>query len=309
MTDTWGIPGPLFAGLYLGLLLVPAAYAAVRTRLLLRGRAGGAPERAEELALLTGGRTRAGEFVVARLLEHQIIRMDGTGRVHRVRGSASDDLGRAALVRISKTGTAVSTVCREVWHHPALVDLEHGLIARGLLVDARKVRLTWVFTAVAYWALVVFGVVRLIAGSSTGHPVGFLLGLLLLLGLVAAIFVTTRTANAPEVKATAAGRAAAREAERAGSLTSGSAGAVAAGGFAGHPDKDVRLAVSRSTVVSATRSSSRRGRWAAAGGGGGFVGFYGGSSCGGGGGSSCGGGGGGGGCGGGGGGGGGGCGG
>src|SRR4051812_10704380 len=213
MTDTWGIPGPLFAGLYLGLLLLPAVYTAVRVKLLLRGRAGGAPERAEELALLTGGRTRAGEFVVAPLLERQLIRMDGTGRVHRVRGNAADDLGRAALARIGKTGSVVDSVRREVRQHPALVDLEHGLIARGLLVDARKVRLTWVFTAVAYWALAVFGVVRLIAGSSTGHPIGFLLGLLLL-GLVAAIFVTTRAANAPEVKATSAGRAAAREAER-----------------------------------------------------------------------------------------------
>jgi uncharacterized protein (TIGR04222 family) len=293
MTDTWGISGPLFTGLYLALLLLPAGYAAVRTRLLRRGRAGGAPDRGEELALLTGGRTRAGEFVVARLLDRQIIRMDGTGRVHRVRGSAPDDLGRSALARISKTGTAVASVSREVWHHPALVDLEHGLIARGLLVDAQKVRGTWVFTAIAYWALVVLGVVRLIAGSAGGHPVGFLLGLLVL-GTVAAIFVTTRAANAPEVKATAAGRAAAGEAERAGSLTSGPAGAVAAGGFAGHPDKDVRLAVSRSTVVSATRTHRRRGAWAGASGG--AVGYYGGSSCSGGGSSSCGGGGGGGGC-------------
>src|SRR4051812_38635277 len=220
MTDTWGIPGPLFTGLYLGLLLIPLIYAVARVKLLQRGRAGGSPESAEELALLTGGRTRAGEFVVARLLERQLIRMDGTGRGHRVRGSAFDDLGRAALTRMGKPGTAVDSVRRVVRDHPALVALEDGLIARGLLVDARKVRLTWVFTAVAYWALVVFGVVRLIAGSSTGHPIGFLLGLLLL-GLVAAIFVTTRAANAPEIKATAAGRAAAREAERAGVLTSG----------------------------------------------------------------------------------------
>src|SRR4051812_44344576 len=118
MTDTWGIPGPVFAGLYLGLLLLPALAAALRLHALRRGRDGGAPDRAEELALLTGGRARAGEFVVARLLERQIIRLDGTGRVHRVRGSAPDDLGRAALVRIGKTGTAVDSVRREVRHHP-----------------------------------------------------------------------------------------------------------------------------------------------------------------------------------------------
>ncbi|WP_410639986.1 TIGR04222 domain-containing membrane protein [Amycolatopsis sp. lyj-346] len=300
MTDTWGIPGPVFAGLYLGLLLLPALVGALRLGALRRGRSGGAPARAEELALLTGGRGRAVEFVVARLLERQIIRMDGTGRVHRVRGSAPDDLGRAALVRIGKTGTTVGSVRREVWHHPALVAVENGLIARGLLVDARKVRSIRVGTAFAYWALVVLGVVRLIEGSSTGHPVGFLLGLLVL-GTAAAVFVTTRAVKTPEVKATAAGRAAAEAAERAGVLAAGPAGEVAAGGFGRHPDKDVRLAVSRSTAAPATRGHSRRGRSTAAAGGG-FVGYYGGSSssgggggssCGGGGGSSCGGGGGG----------------
>jgi hypothetical protein len=109
--------------------------------------------------------------------------------------------------------------------------------------------------------------------------------------------VTTRATHTPEVKATAAGRAATGAAELAGVLTAGPAGAVAVGGFGSHPDKDVRLAVSRSTVVPATgaRARSRRSRWTAASGGG-FAGYYGGSSSScssGGGGSSCGGGGGG----------------
>jgi hypothetical protein len=38
MTDTWGIPGPLFTSLYLGLLVLPALFAVVRTGLLRRGR-------------------------------------------------------------------------------------------------------------------------------------------------------------------------------------------------------------------------------------------------------------------------------
>ena len=300
MTDTWGIPGPVFAGLYLGLLLLPALAAALRLGALRRGRSGGAPERAEELALLTGGRTRVGEVVVVRLLERQIIRMNGTDRIHHVRSSAPDDLSRAALARIGKTGTAVDHVRREVQRHPEVAALEAGLIGRGLLLDARKLRLTWVFTATAYWALAVLGVVRLIAGSASGHPVGFLVGLLVL-NAVAAIFSTVRAANTPEVTATAAGRAAANEAERAGQPASGAEAAVATGGFGKHPDKDVRLAVSRSTYVSPGRSYRHRGGWAGLGGGA-ATGFYGGSY---GGGSSCGGGGGG--CGGGGGGGGGGC--
>ncbi|MDQ7803389.1 TIGR04222 domain-containing membrane protein [Amycolatopsis sp. A133] len=290
MTDTWGIPGPVFAGLYLALLLLVALGAVVRAALLARGHAGGPPERAEELALLLGGRTRLGELVVAQLLERQVVRLDGTGRLHRVRGSAPDDLGRAALVRIGKTGSSVDRVRAEVRHHPSATALEAGLVARGLLTDVRKLRLTWVLTAVAYWALFVLGVVRLIAGSATGHPVGFLLGLLAL-NTVAAVFGTVRAANKREVKATVAGRAAAEEARRAGTLVAGPAGAVAADGFGGHPDKDVRLAVSRATQQSTARP--RRSRWANAGGGA-AVGYYGGSSCsGGGGGSSCGGGGGG----------------
>lgn len=293
MTDTWGIPGPVFTGLFAGLLLLPAIHAGLRAFLLRRGHAGGAPQSAEELASLTGGRSRVGEVVVAKLLERQIVRMDGTGRLSRVRGSASDDLGRAALLRVGKNGSSVDRVRTAVWEHPAAAELETGLISRGLLVDARKLRLTWVITAVMYWALLVLGVVRLIAGSSSGHPVGYLLGLLVL-NLVAAGVTTARAANTPEVKATAAGRAAAEEARRAGTLTAGPAGAVASGGLSGHPDKDVRLAISRATQQSTVRYDRGRARtrWAGAGGGA-AVGYYGGSSCGGGGGSSCGGGGGG----------------
>ncbi|MEV6878848.1 TIGR04222 domain-containing membrane protein [Amycolatopsis sp. NPDC051128] len=291
MTDTWGIPGPVFAGLYLGLLLLTALFAVVRAALLARGDAGGAPERAEELALLTGGRTRVGEVVVARLLERQIVRMDGAGRLHRVRVTAPDDLGQAALSRIGQTDTSVDRVAAEVWHHPSVTDLETGLVARGLLTDVRKLRLTSVLTAVTYWALAVIGVVRLIAGSATGHPVGFLVGLLVL-NAVAAVFTTVRAAKAPQVKATVTGRAAAEEARRAGTLVAGPAGAVASDGLGGHPDQDVRLAVSRATQQPTVRHHrSARSRWTGAGGGA-AVGYYGGSSCSSGGGSSCGGGGG-----------------
>ena len=171
-----------------------------------------------------------------------------------------------------------------------MAELEDGLAARGLVADVRKLRLTSVATAVAYWVLFVLGVARLIAGSSTGHPVGFLL-VLLVLNAAAAFAGTVRAAKVvPEAKATAAGRAAAEEARRAGTLTSGATGAVASGGLAAYPDKDIRVALSRAVHAAARTYSRPSGRsgWA----GGTAVGFFGGSSCGGGG-SSCGGGGGG----------------
>ncbi|RSM35860.1 TIGR04222 domain-containing membrane protein, partial [Amycolatopsis balhimycina DSM 5908] len=281
MTDTWGIPGPVFAGLYLGLLVLPALSAAVRLRLLRRGRAGGAPETAEELALLTGGRPRVGEVVLARLLEQQVVRLDGTGRLSRVTGTASDDLGRAAVGKTGTRGASVDWIRHTVGDQPAVAELEAGLIARGLLADPRKVRSIWVSAAVAAWLLIVLGLVRLLAGSSAGHPVGYLLGLAAL-GTVAAIASTVKARNEPQATATSAGRAAAEEARRAGTLVASPAGSVASGGLAGHPDKDVRLAVTRAMQRSTARTYSGRGRFSGAAGGG-FAGFYGGSSSGGGG--------------------------
>ncbi|MEQ0557630.1 TIGR04222 domain-containing membrane protein [Amycolatopsis sp. NEAU-NG30] len=292
MTDTWGIPGPVFAGLYLGFLLLTAALAVLRAKRLARGTSGGAPESPEELALLTGGRDRLGEFVAARLLDRQNVRIDSGGRLHPAGGTAPDELGRAALVRVGRTGASVDGVRAEVRQHPAVTALEDGLVARGLLTDVRALRLTWVFAATAYWALAVVGVLRLVAGTATGHPVGYLI-LLLVLNTVAAIAATVGAANRPPVRTTAAGRAAAAEARRSRMLTAGPAGAVASGGFVAHPDKDVRLAVGRAQTRAAAQVSRRpRPGWAGSGGAafGGFTG--GGSSCGGGG-SSCGGGGGG----------------
>jgi len=288
MTDTWGVPGPVFAGLYGGLLLLPALAAVVRAGLVLRGRAGGGPDRPEELALLTGGRRRFGEYVVAVLLEQQVIRLAGDGRLSRVKGTAPDPVGREALSRIGKNGSAIERVCDAAGNHKVARELETALVGRGLLADPRKLRSTWIATAVAYWAVVALGLVRLVAGASTGHPVGILLGLLAV-GVVIAIAVTVKARNRPAVKATFAGRAAVR---RAGTLSTGAAAAVAAEGLAGHPDQDVRAAATRAAQHAAARLHSRRTRLAGAGSGA-AVGYYGGSSCGGGGGSSCGGGGGG----------------
>ncbi len=116
-----------------------------------------------------------------------------------------------------------------------------------------------------------------------GQPVGAGVVGLVAVGTVAAIASTVEARKEPSVTATAAGRAAADGARRAGMLVAGPSGAVASGGLAVHPDKDVRLAVTRAVQRSAARTYSGRGRFGAAAGAG-FAGFSGGSSCGGGGG-------------------------
>ncbi|WP_410588978.1 TIGR04222 domain-containing membrane protein [Amycolatopsis sp. lyj-23] len=300
MTDTWGIPGPVFTGLYLGSLLAVGLYGVVRGRRISQGEAGQAPERPEEFALLAGGRDRLADFVVASLLEREFVRIDGTGKLHRVRGTAPDELGRAALARVGKSGTSVARVRDEVVQHASVAGLEAGLAARGLLTDVRAVRRIWAVMAVAYGLLGVVGAVRLGAGSAAGHPVGYLI-LLLVVTSVALIVTAVCALNRPAVKITAAGRAALEKVRRAGTLTAGAVGTVASQGLGAHPDKDVRLAVGRAVQQAAAQvyRRPRSSRWAAAGGAG--AGYYGGGSCSsgsscGGGGSSCGGGGGGGGC-------------
>jgi uncharacterized protein (TIGR04222 family) len=183
-------------------------------------------------------------------------------------------------------------VADDVGQHSSVAGLEAGLTARGLLTDVRAVRLAWLTAAVAYGVLGVLGVARLIAGSATGHPVGYLI-LLLVLNAAAAVVATVGAVNRPQVKVTAAGRAAVEKARRAGVLTAGAAGTVAAQGLGGHPDKEVRLAVARAVRQAAAQVYRRpQNRWASAGGGA-AAGYYGGGSSCGGGGGGCGGGGGG----------------
>ena len=62
MTDTWGIPGPAFAGGYLFLILIPIALTAIQLRRARAGKAVDAPlSRVTEVALLAGGPIRVVE--------------------------------------------------------------------------------------------------------------------------------------------------------------------------------------------------------------------------------------------------------
>jgi len=299
MTDTWGIPGPAFAGSYLILLLIPAAYAAVQAARARVGRQSTEPLRSlGEVAMLAGGPVRVTETVVADLLEREQLRFDSHGRLHRTSlREPADELGKTAVAYVRPNGSSLDTIRWDMRNCQPVKQLADGLTERGLLIDPREVRRPWKPAAIAYGALLLLGIARLISGAAAGHPVGFLIALLVL-ALVALVVCVVKAANGPVAKATKTGKATLGEVWRDQALIAGTAGSVALGGLRSHPDQAIRRAAGQATPARASTHGSGSG-WIAAGG------FYGGSgsscsgstgggsSCGGGGGSSCGGGGGG----------------
>ena len=289
MTDTWGIPGPAFAGIYLILLLIPAAYAAVQA-----GRAGTGTylteplRRVDEVAMLAGGPDRVADTVIAGLLEREQLRIDSLGKLHRTSLHPSDTLGKTAVEFVRPAGSSPALV-RSVLRDCAVVTaLTAELTDRGLMVGPERVQRAWRLAAMAYGVLIALGIARLISGTISGHPVGYLIALLLL--TVVAVVVTGRkAAKEPPVRATTSGEAALEAARTSRTLVKGTIGAVALGGLANHPDKEIRQAAGREVPARPRTGRSRSNAgWAM---GGFYYGGGGGSSCSSGGGSSCGGGG------------------
>ncbi len=286
MTDTWGIPGPAFAGIYLFLILTPIALAAIQLHRARAGKPVDAPlSRIAEVALLAGGPVRVVDTVIAQLLQREQLRMDSAGRLHRTTLEPADELGRAAAEFVRRHGSSPDGMRWGLRENSAVVALVDELTERGLMVDPRRVRQPWRVAALAYGVLLVLGIARL--ASSGNHPVGYLMGLLLAT-VVLLVLTCVRAAATPAPAPTRAGKSALAGARLNGTLVDGEVGEVALEGLEHHPTQHIRLAVTSVTPTKPARSRSGSGSgWIAAGG------FYGGSSCGGGGGASCGGGGGG----------------
>lgn len=284
MTDTWGIPGPAFAGIYLFLILVPAVLAAAGVARARVGRQ--STERLRnlgEVAMLAGGPVRVTDTVVADLVEREQLRFDSLGRLHRTSlQQPADELGKTAVAYVRPNGSSLDSLRWDMRDAQPVKELLDGLIERGLLVDPREVRQPWKLATIAYGALLLLGVLRLISGAASGHPVGFLVALLVLV-LVALVVSVVKAADGPVAKPTKAGKATLDEVWQQQDLIAGTPGSVALGGLSSHPDQAIRRAATPVKV----RSNNSGSGWIAAGG------FYGGSasSCSAGGGSSCGGGG------------------
>ncbi|WP_433800510.1 TIGR04222 domain-containing membrane protein [Actinomycetospora sp. CA-084318] len=255
MAATWGITGPAFLGLWLLLAVVTLVLPHLARATAGRRPPGRDPDLTltpAQLGVLAGGDDRAAAASIAGLLESGRLRADDSRRLCTVVGPVrpEDDPQLSDLdVRVLRDATtprAASALVATVRHAPEIGELGEQLVARGLLHDPaairRRVRRAWI----PFGLVVVLGIARLAAGLGRGASVGFLVALLVVVGVVALV---TRPRSlrvlTPRGRATLdAARAGARQVRRP--VTAGPPGVapwlgagallVAVGGFAAFPD-------------------------------------------------------------------------
>ncbi|WP_434740887.1 TIGR04222 domain-containing membrane protein [Micromonospora sp. SH-82] len=174
--DTWGIPGPVFLGIYLSAVVVTIVCSVIHRHFLLDGRWGvfNQPLDAQQLAYLNGGE----KLVLWTALTG--LRAGGTVDVtpdRRLRAVGDPPAGLTPVDRAvfdaAQRRSSARLLGREVPVIDALERLRTGLQERGLiLTPAQRHRLR--LGAYVLVALALVGLVRLVAGLANDRPVGYL---------------------------------------------------------------------------------------------------------------------------------------
>ncbi|WP_181776488.1 TIGR04222 domain-containing membrane protein [Amycolatopsis pittospori] len=308
MEDTWGIPGPTFLAIYAALIVLPLVIGLLWTIAVKLGRkapraaVSGPQPTVYELAYLAGGPDRVVDAAIAALVDRGTLRVSSSKKLQLAGPEPADAIERA-VAKAAKPGHNSTTrgIRDRLRMSGPMQALAQNLEARGLVVANRAPQIRRVVFFL-YLAVLVLGVVRLIAGISADRPVGFLIPLLIaatFATLVARAVKNKRSGPRPTSDGNRIlGRAnadLARERKRGipnapamggaagGAMLGGAAVAVALGGLAFYPDEELSAALIPPPISGGFGGGS-------SGGGGGST-CSSGSSCGGGG-SSCGGGGG-----------------
>ncbi|MER7165170.1 TIGR04222 domain-containing membrane protein [Micromonospora sp. NPDC000207] len=201
--DTWGIPGPVFLGIYLSAVVVTIVCSVIHRHYLLDGHYGQLhqPLDAQQLAYLNGGE----KLVVWTALTG--LRASGTVDVtpdRRLRAVGDPPAGLTpvdrAVFHAAQRRRAPRLLGREVQVIDALEHLRTALQERGLiLTQAQRHRLR--LGAYLLMALALVGLVRLVAGLANDRPVGYLL-LGIPVAVVAAVVLTRAPWQTRAAKAT-----------------------------------------------------------------------------------------------------------
>jgi uncharacterized protein (TIGR04222 family) len=173
---TWGVPGPAFLVFYLTVALTVLVLATLHRRALFAGT-----ESARSLSLgpqqaayLNGGQRLAVYTALGGLRAAAAIGTAGKALVQTSAMPAGITPLDAAIYNAAGRQARVTALPQDSWVISAITSLREGLEAAGLATTAgqrRTVRL-W---ALAGFALVALGVLRVIAGIAGDRPVGFLI--------------------------------------------------------------------------------------------------------------------------------------
>ncbi|WP_370942719.1 TIGR04222 domain-containing membrane protein [Amycolatopsis sp. cg5] len=294
MENPWGISGPAFIQIYIGLLVAPLV---VRVILGIGARLArpaaavdtGRALTVYEYAYLAGGQNRVIETVIAALVERGLLRVSSNRKI-RATGAIPGDPLEAAVVRTA-TGKSTLSIMVRMSSSAELRALATDLERRGLVVPNSRTRTIRKVVFWLYLAVLAVGFARWVNGLSLNRPVGWLTALVIV-ALVATLIARVVAKRPTKTKATAKGQSElSKEKSRTGqhnAVLAGAAGLVAVGGMTMYPDP----ALSAALMVPVASSG---GGWSSSDSGSSFsssCGSSGGSSSCGGGGSSCGGGGG-----------------
>jgi uncharacterized protein (TIGR04222 family) len=301
MSEPWGISGPAFAGLYAGLVVVPMLVGALLVRRRLRYSSGNAPGRLPSIyhfAYLAGGPDRVTDTVIASMMEREQLRVSSSGKLYVTPQPPVDPLEIEVAHRLAILPFSAFSLYEPMRDSAPMRTIATDLSADKLVFPDRTRRRIWHAVLGAYAAIIVLGLVRAANGERLGHPIGYLVGLIVL-ALIALGFSWWLSRPRADDRNTKAGWAAYARDKGDRSLVHGAAGTVAKRGLHRYPVHEVTRALTKEHAAQANRVNRRKRRSVAYASGGGVAAGYtcsSGSSCGSGssgGGSSCGGGGGG----------------
>ncbi|WP_409493285.1 TIGR04222 domain-containing membrane protein [Amycolatopsis sp. cmx-11-12] len=309
MEDTWGIPGPTFLAIYGALLVFPLVVGLLWTIAVKLGRTtpraavSGPEPTVYELAYLAGGPDRVVDTAIAALVNRGTLRVSSLRKLQLAGPEPADPIEKA-VAKAARPGHNSTTrgIRDRLRMSGPMQALAKDLEARGLVVVDKTPQIRQVVFSI-YLGALILGVVRLIAGIASDHPVGFLIFLVIVAGIATLLARAARNKRVGPRPTSEGDRVLhrarslhGRERKRGiahdpsmggaagGALLGGAAVAVAFGGLALYPDEELSAALIPPPLSGGFGGGGSSG-------GGSTCSSGGGSSCSSGGGSSCGGGG------------------
>lgn len=187
------LPAHMFLPLYIALICGAVIMGLIIPRWLREDGRDGATRDVGELAYLAGGHTRFADAVVTRLLSINALTMIGKDQFGTRDKSRAVTRAERDVVSLQPP-VGWSPIARTL--KAAAEPVQRRLISAGLMLDGDEVMRLRLWQAAPYVLVLFFGAAKWIIGSHRGHPVGFLIALMvvtLVLGLIRFFAVDRRT--------------------------------------------------------------------------------------------------------------------